>query len=284
MWLTDIRVSKPIKRGKNGMKKLYIYERFESLLPVKTAKAKAKLEEQMLADLTTEPVEWWHSVERDRDEIVEGHHRYSIAEKHAQIADRIQFHEKHFANDDEVAAYIIWHQLSRRNLTGDERKAFFAQAVELERPKHETVQEAVEAVAEVANVTPRTVFRGMQAVKMGYENRQSIGDELDQSMPEEGYDSMPDEYAQDIPQDDYSQVDERPADVPRPPRRKSKSKGTVNSQKSTLRAYETLLNKMQGLRVALTCPETLEPDYRAIFDSIEKFRSQMPQPKKKFGR
>ena len=139
-------------------------------------------------------------------------------------------------------------------------------------------------------IAGRTVQRYGQGVKMGYEQRGPIGDEFDQSMPEEGYSEQPDEYAQDIPTDDFNQAEptaeqiaERKATVPVKP--KGRSKGLLASNKRTLKAYETMLDKMQGLRLDLVFDgRIIEPDYRTIHVSIAAERGTFPVVKKKYGR
>lgn len=254
------------------MRELEINERFRYLLPPKSADEIEKLEELMCEDLSPEPVTVWAR----HNQILDGQHRYEIAQKYGL---ELQIHEKHFDTEDEATAWIIWNQMSKRNLDTYEKRTLIAQAIELARPNHATMDEAVAEVATSANVSKATAYRAMQQGKMGYEN-QVVGDELDQSMPEENYFEV-DEYAQDDAPDEFAE--RAPVDTPKPKRKTSKAKSVVSQQKSVLRAYELFLNKIQGLSVGLHC-EVLEPDYRAIFDSIEKFRSQMPQPKKKFGR
>lgn len=128
--------------------------KFNTLPPI----AFDKLEADLLDDLTTEPIFYWHNPATGQDELIDGHHRYQIALKHGL---ELETHEKFFESEDEAMVWIIYHQLARRNLEVDKRKAILSEAVLLARKELPTTQ-AVKQVAETANVGIATVYRAIQ--------------------------------------------------------------------------------------------------------------------------
>jgi hypothetical protein len=140
---------------------LHINPRFATKFKPLPKVAFDKLESDMLDDLTTEPIFYWHNPKTDQDELIEGHHRYQIAQKHGI---ELQTHEKFFESEDEVVIWIIFHQIGRRNLEIEDRKAAYAEAVELARKETDTTNApAIAAVAQVADVSKRTIYRALES-------------------------------------------------------------------------------------------------------------------------
>ncbi len=116
-----------------------------------------QLEKSMLADLTSEPILWWHNEARDRDELLDGHNRYAIAKKHKLD---VQFHEKHFASEDEALLFVIRTQTTRRNIVN--RENVLKRAVELEIKLGKSKSQAIQDTALLTNVSERTVWRSVE--------------------------------------------------------------------------------------------------------------------------
>ena len=141
------------------MIKLSINPRFEKQFDTLLPGVFIKLEDDLLDDLTTEPIFYWHNPATDQDELIDGHHRYQIAQKHNL---ELATHEKFFESENEALTWVIYHQLARRNLTPEERKASLNKAVELAKTTGTTNHDAVKQVAEVAQVSKATVYRAIQ--------------------------------------------------------------------------------------------------------------------------
>jgi hypothetical protein len=119
----------------------------------------------------------------------------------------------------------------------------------------------------------------MAKAKMGYEQMGPVGDEFDQSLPEENY-------IEGVTDNEFSQVEldaEQRAVIrdARPKRKKAVSMD--NQRRSALKAYEVALDKIQGLRLDLLFDDLVEPDYKACHKSIEDKRALIVA-KKRFGR
>jgi hydroxypyruvate isomerase len=91
-------------------------EQFEYLLPKLTMDERKALEESILKEGCRDPIVTW------RGTIIDGHNRYSICKKHG-----IQFELKEmdeFPDEDAVKMWMVNNQLSRRNLTDEQRERF----------------------------------------------------------------------------------------------------------------------------------------------------------------
>jgi len=91
-------------------------EQFEYLLPKLTADERKALEESLLKEGCRDPIVTW------RGTIIDGHNRYSICKKN-----NIPFNVKEmdgFPDEDAVKMWMINNQLSRRNLTDEQRERF----------------------------------------------------------------------------------------------------------------------------------------------------------------
>jgi hypothetical protein len=89
---------------------------FEYLLPKLTKDERKALEESLLKEGCRDPIVIW------RGTIIDGHNRYSICQKH-----NIPFQVKEMdelADEDAVNMWMINNQLSRRNLTDEQRERF----------------------------------------------------------------------------------------------------------------------------------------------------------------
>jgi len=116
-----------------------------------------QLEKSLKDDLTSEPILWWHNPATNQDEILDGHNRYAIAKKHKLD---IQFHEKHFENEDAALLFIIRTQTTRRNLWN--REVIVKKAVDLEVKLGKTKTQAVQDVAEQLGVAESTVWEDVK--------------------------------------------------------------------------------------------------------------------------
>jgi len=91
-------------------------EQFEHLLPKLTKDERNALEESLLKEGCRDPIVTW------RGTIIDGHNRYSICRKH-----NIPFNVKEmngFSDEDAVTTWMVSNQLSRRNLTDEQRERF----------------------------------------------------------------------------------------------------------------------------------------------------------------
>jgi hypothetical protein len=91
-------------------------KQFEYLLPKLTKDERKALEESLQKEGCRDPIVTW------RGTIIDGHNRYSICKKH-----NIPFQVKEMdelADEDAVNMWMINNQLSRRNLTDEQRERF----------------------------------------------------------------------------------------------------------------------------------------------------------------
>ncbi len=283
---------------------MQIHPKFSKLLRPLSDDERTTLEASIAKIGCYAPLETWQGY------LIGGHHRKEICDRLGQsykVVDRTA----DFETETDVIEYIYSDQMGRRNLDFADLKTYIGELYQLRKKRLNdeankgTYSDKVgggqnvhqgktaEQIGAEYGINERTVRRyGQQVAKMGYEAKQSNGDEYDQSMPEEGfYDEGFDELAQDVPADDFNQGEPTPeqrqeAKAASPFKRpKSKSKGILTQQKGLLRTYETLLGKMQGLRLDVHFDNSLMiPEFKLLFESIEAQRAKFPVPKKKFGR
>lgn len=91
-------------------------KQFEYLLPKLTNDERKALEESLRKEGCRDPIVTWHGT------IIDGHNRYSICKKH-DIPFKVQEMDE-FADEDAVKMWMINNQLSRRNLTDEQRERF----------------------------------------------------------------------------------------------------------------------------------------------------------------
>jgi ParB-like chromosome segregation protein Spo0J len=139
------------------MKTLEINERFAEYFNELDYGQTCQLEKSMKADLTSEPILWWHNPIRDCDEILDGHHRYAIAKR---CGLDLQMHEKHFDNEDAALLFIIRHQTTRRNV--EDRERIVRLAVDLEIRLGSGKTQAVKDVAQRVGLAESTIWRDVR--------------------------------------------------------------------------------------------------------------------------
>jgi ParB-like chromosome segregation protein Spo0J len=91
-------------------------EQFEYFLPKLTTDERKALEESILKEGCRDPIVIW------RGTIIDGHNRYSICKKHGIPFELKEMNE--FPDEDAVKMWMINNQLSRRNLTDEQRERF----------------------------------------------------------------------------------------------------------------------------------------------------------------
>lgn len=127
---------------------------FEKLLFVPTEQELTLLRESIVRDGCREAITVWKT-EDDRRIIVDGHNRYKICRDLKIVP---QFQNKKFASRDEAKLWMFEHQLGRRNLTDDQRKAIWAsiyiQRAEVSRAKQ--LEAARAAKASVLDTSSKT--------------------------------------------------------------------------------------------------------------------------------
>lgn len=141
------------------MKVLEVNPRFAEYFEELDYGQTAQLEKSMLADITSEPILWWHNPENGQDEILDGHHRYPIAKKHKLD---IQFHEKSFDGPDEALLFIIRNQTTRRNIANRSRVVQIAVDLEIKLGKSKT--QAVKDVAADLGIAESTAWEDVKPV------------------------------------------------------------------------------------------------------------------------
>lgn len=248
-------------------------------------------------DGVLDSIKFWWNDDTQANEIVDGHHRFEIAER---LGKEFETRELVF---ESITAVKLWQnqtQTGRRKHRALERMVELETQLRLERdgvkPK---VSEVVEAVADAANVHPATVYRHVAKAKMGYENKftrtnASNGDSIDKSFVFNNADfddfdqTLPSEgFIEDVTNDEFNQgepTDEQRGAIRAAQPKRAKRPTSIDSQlRNAIKGYELALNKIQGLSVHLPV-SVLLPDFKAIFASIEKAKSEMKPAKKKFGR
>lgn len=261
---------------------LFINEELKDELPPLVGPELDNLYRTIKRDGIMDSIKYWWNPETTQNEIVDGHHRYAIAKK---LGLTYPTHELFFKSMTAVKMWMNVTQAGRRGYRALDRMVELEKMLRQERGEAQTkVADIVSSVAEQAKVSERSVYRSMAKAKMGYENKQLIGDEFDQSAPE-------DDYSQEAPEEDYNQAGPTPEQraevkVNNPFKKpKSRAKSIVNQQKGALRAYSTLLDKMQRLRLDLLFDNGLYlPDFRKAYATIETKRAEFPAPKPRFGR
>jgi len=91
-------------------------EQFEHLLPKLTKDERSALEESLQKEGCRDPIVTW------RNTIIDGHNRYSICTKY-DIPFKVKKMDE-FSDEDAVKTWIVTNQLSRRNLTDEQRERF----------------------------------------------------------------------------------------------------------------------------------------------------------------
>lgn len=282
---------------------LQVKQLFEKLLRPLTSEEYNQLSESIQANGCEIPLMIWKGI------IIDGHNRYQICREHG-ITFNTTDRSDDFDDETAVMCWILENALGRRNLGDDDRKAYIGELYNLATIRDADKKARVDSKGDTAtnsigdklspahrtaenigkqfDVSGRTVRRYGAVQKMGYEAKQLVGDEFDQGSGDEAIIEF-DEFAQDQPSNDFNQgemsEDERKAakQASGLKSHKSKSKGIQTQKKSMLRVYEIFLNKIQSLRLDLTC-NVIEPDYQAIYISIEADRASIPAAKARFGR
>lgn len=269
-----------------------------------------QLQESVEKEGCREPVMTW------KGQIIDGHHRYAICHKTGQSFKTLDRTEE-FESEADVLEYIYENALGRRNLSFDDKRAYIGELYNLRKVKTEErfrtqMSESVDTaktLGEKFGVSDRTVRRygSEQERKKVLE---AVANDVRKKAKSEGWDEDEDRMTEALnevseslkmdddsgsleaaPNDEFNQVErthERP-DKPEVPKtrksHKSKSQSVLQQQKAALRAYSSLLDKTQELRLDLLFDNSLIlPKFKEIYASIEVIQNGFPQPKKKFGR
>jgi hypothetical protein len=143
---------------------IQISETFKNLMPSLTEEEYNNLEQSIVTEGCRDALVLWNGY------LIDGHNRYEICQKH-----NIPFttSEKDFDNEHDVINWIIDNQLSRRNITEDQRayligKRYKVEKKEQARPKLDNKVATIanlppinrptgNIIADQSNVSPRTV-------------------------------------------------------------------------------------------------------------------------------
>lgn len=245
--------------------------------------------------------------------IIAGHNRYQICRETGQSF-KVENRDDDFADETEVLIWILDDALSGRNLDATDKRKYIGELYSLKKLKDEEraqfnvdksvhVGDTAENIGLQFGVSSRTVRRyaneyerqkllkeiaeqvQKKAAREGkLEDEDWMREQLDEASQDlqgddesESFDTGADDFNQDEPTEE--QRAERKAAMPK--RSKSKTKSIVAQQKHALKSYRSALDKIQGLRLDLLCPDVLLPDFGILYASIDK---AMPLDKPKFGR
>lgn len=108
------------------MRQLIIDPEFRDKIPPLSADEFSKLEENILADgEVREPLVVWNNT------IIDGHHRWSIIQKHPEIPYKVK--QMDFADKWSAIVWMCRNQLGRRNLTEEQRSYLRGKQYEAEK-------------------------------------------------------------------------------------------------------------------------------------------------------
>jgi hypothetical protein len=108
---------------------LTISPELQSLIPPLTAEEHAQLERNLLAEGCRDPIVTW----AEEQVVLDGHHRLQICEQYGLVY-RIQ--ELSLPDLDAAKAWMIAHQLGRRNLTPDQMAYYRGKQYNLQKQRH----------------------------------------------------------------------------------------------------------------------------------------------------
>jgi hypothetical protein len=144
------------------MADLIIDKEFHALLPALTPDEYNGLQEQILADGCTDPIIVWGNI------VIDGMNRYEICREHKKGFRVVNIQ---MADREAVKAWIIKHQLGRRNLTPSQRSMLAAGMVTAKegRPNNSAPVQSitVQQAAKAADVSPRSVETAKAVIKHG---------------------------------------------------------------------------------------------------------------------
>jgi hypothetical protein len=140
-----------------------IDESLKNLVPPQRPDEHSLLEESILKNGfdPAYPLITWNGI------LLDGHNRYEICKNHGIPYTTT---EKRFDHKHDVINWVIDNQLSRRNLTGEQKEYLIGKRqIEEKKAAHRPVQEnkgdtvtplkTAEVIAKQSNVSPRTVYR-----------------------------------------------------------------------------------------------------------------------------
>ena len=108
---------------------LQMHPDLQSLIPPLTPEERAQLEANLLADGCLTPLIVW----QEEQVLLDGHNRYALCERHALI---YTVQEVSLPDLDAAKAWLISHQLGRRNLTPDQMSYYRGEQYNLQKHRH----------------------------------------------------------------------------------------------------------------------------------------------------
>jgi len=121
-----------------------IDEEFKKLIPPLTTEELSQLEQNILSEGIRDKICTWQGL------IIDGHNRYSIAEKHGLSFETV---EKEFASREDVKIWIIRNQFGRRNISNYDRSRLALQLEPLISAKAKENQGTRSDLTSVRNLT-----------------------------------------------------------------------------------------------------------------------------------
>ena len=110
---------------------LSIDPEFKRWIAALTTEEYVGLRENIKQNGCTQPIDVWNGI------IIDGHHRYKICK---ELNIPFQVHEMDFASRDDAKDYMISNQLSRRNLTNEQKMYLLGKLYNSRKNKHGTNQ------------------------------------------------------------------------------------------------------------------------------------------------
>jgi ParB-like chromosome segregation protein Spo0J len=108
---------------------LSIRDELQSLIPPLSAEEYVQLEQNLLTDGCLNPLIVW----QEEQILLDGHHRYEICTRHGLD---YQLREMSLPDLDAAKAWLISHQLGRRNLTPDQMAYYRGEQYNLQKHRH----------------------------------------------------------------------------------------------------------------------------------------------------
>lgn len=138
------------------------------------------LRRSLLTGVTKEPLFYWVHCNTGKPTLLEGHHRYKLAQ---ELRLEMEVEQKDFDSIKEAELFIIRHQTTRRNLDNHHREQLVKRAVALQMElEGKTKTEAVKDVAVGMGISEATAWRDVRPktlVQQFYEDKKAYERDLE---------------------------------------------------------------------------------------------------------
>jgi len=146
-----------------------IYDEFKEFIAPLSEEEIIRLENNILEEGIRDPLILWKN--EDEYVLIDGHNRYSIAQKHSL---KFPYKTMEFKDKEEVEIWMVNNQLGRRNISSIQRKYLLGQKYETEKrmygtnrftmllEEQEVKGKTKERIAQEENISESTVMRAAQ--------------------------------------------------------------------------------------------------------------------------